>query len=130
MITLSDRAKELLKGPNFAHLATLMPDGSPQVTPMWVDLDGSHIIMNTAIGRVKHRNVGRDTRVAIEVPDPKDPYRYVAIQGRVVEVTEQGADASIDALAKKYLGLEAYPWRSSKERRVILRIAPERETAN
>jgi PPOX class probable F420-dependent enzyme len=109
--TIPDNFKDLFQKKAFASLATLMPDGSPQVTPVWFDWDGSHIRVNTAKGRVKDRNMRRAPRVALAILDPDDPYRHLAIRGRVVEVTEQGADAHIDALAKKYLGKDRYPYR-------------------
>ncbi len=112
----------------FGHLATLMPDGSPQVTPVWIDFDGTHVLVNSARGRQKDRNMRRDPRVAIEVSDPENPYRYVQIRGRVVEITEEGADAHIDRLAKKYRGLDRYPNRRPGEVRVIYKILPERVT--
>ncbi len=110
----------------FGHLATLMPDGSPQVTPVWIDFDGTHVLVNSARGRQKDVNVRRDPRVAIEVSDPNNPYRYVQIRGRVVEITEEGADEHIDRLAKKYRGLDRYPYRRPGEVRVIYKILPER----
>lgn len=116
--------KELCAKPVFVHLATLMKDGSPQVTPVWVDFDGSLIWINTAKNRVKDRNMRRDKRVAISIIDPNNAYRHVAIQGEVAEITENGADAHIDAMAKKYLGKDRYPFRSPSEVRVIYKIRP------
>jgi PPOX class probable F420-dependent enzyme len=110
----------------FASLATVMPDGSPQVTPVWFDVDGGHFRINSARGRVKDRNMRRTRRVAFAIVDPANPYRYLAVRGRVVDVTEQGADAHIDLLAKKYLGQERYPLRKADEVRVIYRISAER----
>ncbi len=110
----------------FAHLATLGPDGAPQVTPVWVDYDGTHVRFNTARGRVKERNLRRDPRVALALQDPDNPYRYVQVRGRVAEMTEKGADAHIDALAKKYLGQDRYPYRKADEVRVIVSILPEK----
>lgn len=124
-VNLSPGVRRLLEAPNFAHLATLMPDGSPQVTPVWVDYDGTYILVNTAEGRVKPRNVRRDPRVAIAVTKGDNPYAMATIRGRVVEVTHEGADAHIDMLAKKYLGQDRYPWRAPGEQRVILKIEPE-----
>lgn len=121
-----EKFKDLLTKKAFASLATLSADGRPQVTPVWFDTDGDDIRINTARGRVKDRNLRRDGRVALSVMDPDQAYRYVQIQGRVVEVTEQGADAHIDALAKKYLGVDVYPNRRPGEVRVIFRIRPER----
>lgn len=116
--------RDLLTGVTFAHLATLMNDGSPQVTPVWVDVDGDIVVINSAEGRVKTRNLERDGRVALSIQDPKNPYRYLQIRGRVIERTHDGADAHIDQLAKKYLGQDSYPWRSPSEKRVIFRIEP------
>jgi len=117
--------RDLFEKPNFGHLATLMPDGSPQVTPVWVDIDGDTILFNTAEGRVKTRNLDRDGRVAISVADQQNPYRYIQVRGRVVSRTHEGADAHIDKLAKKYLGQDRYPFRQPGEQRVIFRIQPE-----
>jgi PPOX class probable F420-dependent enzyme len=124
--TIPDKFKDLLQKKAFASLATLMPDGSPQVTPVWFDVDGGHIRVNSAKGRVKDRNMRRAPRVALAILDPDNPYRHVAVRGRVVDVTEQGADAHIDALAKKYIGKDRYPWRQSGEVRVTYKIRPER----
>jgi PPOX class probable F420-dependent enzyme len=109
----------------FASLATLMPDGSPQVTPVWCDYDGKHVIVNSAKGRMKDRNMRRDARVSLALVDPGNPYRYVEIRGRVAEITENGADAHIDKMAKKYLDKDKYPNRQPGEVRVLYKIAPE-----
>jgi len=116
----------LLQEPQLAHFVTLMADGSPQVSPVWVDVepDGSQILINTAEGRVKTRNVGRDDRVAVSVVDSKDPWRFVLVRGAIVERTHEGADALIDALAKKYMGVDSYPFRQPGEQRVTLKIRP------
>jgi PPOX class probable F420-dependent enzyme len=116
---------DLFSKPAFAHLVTLMPDGSPQVTPVWVDLDGNTVIVNTAKGRLKDRNMKRDPRVALAVSDPANPYRYVQVRGRVSDITENGGDAHIDKMAKKYLNQDSYPYRQPSEVRVIYRITPE-----
>ena len=108
----------------FAHLATVMPDGSPQVTPVWIDYDVKHVLVNSAQGRQKDRNMRRDARVAIELIDPDDPYRYVQIRGVVEEITTEGADEHIDKMAKKYRGLDRYPWRRPGEVRVLYKIKP------
>ena len=123
--TLSDGVKKLFQEPNFAHLATLMPDGSPQVSPVWVDVDGNRILVNTAEGRVKPRNIRRDARVAISIHNQDNPYSAAFVRGRVVEITHEGADELIDKLAKKYLGQDTYPYRQQGEQRVILVIEPE-----
>ena len=109
-----------------AHLATIFPDGSPQVTPVWFDYDGTHVIINTARGRVKYNNMQRDPRVAIAVSDPQNPGRYIQLRGRVVEMSEADGDAVIDRLAKKYMGVEKYPYRQPGEVRVTIRIEVKR----
>jgi len=128
--TIPEQFKDLFTKVAFAHLATLMADGSPQVTPVWVDYDGAYVRVNSAKGRVKDKNMRRDRRVALSIQDPDNPYRYLAIQGDVVEITENGADAHIDALAKKYLGKERYPYRSPGEVRVIYKIRPNKASSS
>jgi PPOX class probable F420-dependent enzyme len=108
----------------FANLATVMPDGSPQVTPVWFDFTGEKVRVNSARGRVKVRNMKQGSKVALAIMDPDDPYRYIQIRGRVTRVTEQGADAHIDSLAKKYLGQDKYPFRRPGEVRVLYEIEP------
>jgi PPOX class probable F420-dependent enzyme len=110
----------------FANLATLFADGSPQVTPIWFDTEGDTIRVNSAKGRWKDRNMRRDGRVALAIMDPANPYRYLQIRGRVQRITEEGADAHIDRLAKKYMGADTYPFRQPGEVRVIYVIRPER----
>jgi PPOX class probable F420-dependent enzyme len=105
-----------------------MPDGQPQVTPVWCDYDGAHVIVNSAKGRQKDRNMRREPRVTLTVSDPENPYRYLEIRGRVVEISEQGADEHIDKMASKYLGQERYPYRQADEVRVLYRIEPQRFT--
>ena len=122
---IPDKYRDLFNKRAFASLGTLMPDGRPQVTPVWVDLDGDYVIFNSAKGRQKDRNVRRDPRVALAIIDPDNPYRYLEIRGLVVEITEEGADANIDKLAKKYLGVDKYPYRQGNETRVIYKIQPE-----
>ena len=121
-----DSHKDLLQKKAFANLATVNPDGSPQVTPVWFDIDGEDIRINTARGRIKDRNLRQNAAVALAVMDPDNPYRYVQVRGRVSEVTESGADAHIDSLAKKYMGVDKYPYRRPGEVRVIFKIRPER----
>jgi PPOX class probable F420-dependent enzyme len=116
--------------PAFAQLATVNADGTPQVTPVWVDFDGTHVLVNTARGRVKTKNLERNPRVALSISDPENPYRYVGIQGRVVEMTEKGGDAHIDKMAKKYLNKDSYPFRQPGEVRVIVKIAPDKVHTN
>lgn len=122
---IPEKYADLFEKRAFANLATLMADGSPQVTPVWVDLDGEIIRVNTAKGRVKDRNMRRDPRVSMAIADPDNPYRYLQIRGRVIEMTEQGADDHIDKLAMKYMGKEKYPFRSAAEVRVMCKIRPE-----
>ncbi|MFY3740637.1 MAG: PPOX class probable F420-dependent enzyme [Candidatus Nitrosomirales archaeon] len=124
--TITPEVAKLLEGKNFAFVATLMNDGSPQITPTWVDLEQNTILVNTAEGRVKHKNVSRDPRVAVSVFDHNNPYNMVSIRGRVIEQTRKGADEHIDKLAKKYFGVDKYPFRSPSETRVILKIKPEK----
>ncbi len=123
---LSGKLIEMVKAPNFAHLATVMPDGSPQVTPIWIDIEDSLILINTAEGRVKTENLRRDKRVAISVIDQENPYQALSIQGRVVEDTHEGADEHIDKQAMKYLSQEKYPFRQPGEVRVLFKIEPEK----
>src|ERR1044071_3921594 len=99
-----EKYQDLFGKKAFANLATLMPDGSPQVTPVWVDFDGKHVLVNSAKGRVKDKNMRRDARVSLALSDPDNPYRYIEIRGKVVEVTETGADEHINKMAKKYIG--------------------------
>jgi PPOX class probable F420-dependent enzyme len=122
---LTDEQKALFEGQNFAHLATVMPDGSPQVSPVWIEMEGDDILVNTAEGRVKTNNMRRDPRVAISITDANDGYRMVAVRGRVVEMTHDGAEEGIDRLARKYLGVEAYEGRTPGMVRVSVRIRPE-----
>ena len=120
---------DLFKKKAFAHLATLMPDGKPQSTPVWVDYDGKYVVINTAQGRQKDKNMQRDGRVAMSIADPDNPYRYLEVRGRVVERTLNGADQHIDAMAKKYLGQDKYPYRQPGEVRVLYKVEPQRTSA-
>ena len=120
---------DILEKPAFAHLSTIMSDGSPQASAVWVDTDGPLILVNSAEGRLKDRNIKRDPRVAISVTDPENPYRSLMIRGRVAKVTNDGADAHIDRMAKKYMGVEEYPFRQPGEVRVLYYIEPQRVAA-
>ena len=124
--TITPEIAKLFQGKNFASLATLMDDGSPHVAPVWVDLDGNTILINTAAGRVKEKNIRRDNRIALSIYDQENPYNMVTIRGKVTDLTEEGADEHIDKLAKKYFGLDKYPNRSPGEKRIILKIQPEK----
>ena len=123
---LSSAQKELLSEKNFAHLATLNKDGSPQVSPVWVDFDGTHVVFNSEKKRLKTRNMQRDGRVALSVLDANDPYRYVEIRGRVVAIEEEGAVEHIDKLAKKYMGKDKYPYHQEGDVRVIVKVEPDK----
>ena len=116
---------DLLRDKNtFAHLATIMKDGSPQVTPVWFDYTDGHVRVNTAKGRVKARNLREGVRVALSILDPDNGYRYLQIRGTVVRATEEGASAHIDSLAKKYLGKDKYPFSQPGEVRIMYEIEP------
>ena len=123
---LSEEQRGIFSKKAFVHLATRMKDGSPQVSPVWVDTDGDYIVVNSAKGRLKDRNMRADPRVALSVTDPDDPYSAIMVRGRVAKITEEGADAHIDKMAKKYLGQDQYPYRTSDEVRVLYYIEPER----
>jgi PPOX class probable F420-dependent enzyme len=116
---------DLFQKPAFAHLATLMPDGSPQVTPVWVDYVDGFVLVNTAAGRQKERNLRRDPRVALSIQDPDNPYRFLQVRGRVVEFLKEGADAHIDKMSLKYTGNPVYQWRVAGQVRLILKIQPD-----
>lgn len=119
---------DLFRKQAFANLATVMPNGSPQVTPVWVDYDGRHVLINTAEGRQKDKNLQRDGRVAMSIMDPENPYRYLEVRGHIAQRTREGADQHIDAMARKYLGKDKYPFRQPGEVRVLYKIAADRCT--
>lgn len=112
----------------FAHFVTLMPDGSPQSTPVWCDWDGSRVLINSARGRQKDKNIESERRVALSILDPENPYRYLEVRGKVEEITEEGAADHIDKMAKKYLGKDKYPYSQPGEVRVLYKIRPEHTT--
>jgi PPOX class probable F420-dependent enzyme len=114
---------DLFQKKSFGAFTTLMPDGSPQTTPVWVDYKNGDIWVNSALGRQKDKNVRRDPRVSIAVIDADNPYRYVEVRGKVKEITQSGADEHIDAMAKKYLGQDKYPFRQPGEQRVLYKVA-------
>ncbi len=124
MAKLTDKHIELLRRPVFAHVATVMPDGTPQSTPVWIDTDGESVVFNTARGRTKARNIERQPTVAISVVNDENPYEMLQLRGRA-ELIDEGADAHIDTMAKKYLGQDSYPFRQPGEQRVIVRVTPE-----
>jgi PPOX class probable F420-dependent enzyme len=123
---ITPEIEQLLKEASYAQIATLMPDGSPHLTQVWIDTDGTHVIVNTVATHQKVRNVRRDPRVAVNVHDPLKPFRVASIRGRVVEITADDADDHIDLLTRKYLGVNTYPFRRPGQQRVILKIQPAR----
>jgi PPOX class probable F420-dependent enzyme len=123
--TIDDRAEKLLKAKNFCHVATLRADGTVHGVPVWVDIQDGQPVLNTAEGRAWPRNLERDPRVTLTVQSSENPYEYLEVRGRVAERTHDGADEHIDALAKKYMGVDEYPLRQPGEQRVIIRVAPE-----
>jgi PPOX class probable F420-dependent enzyme len=129
MKKLPDAWKAVLQKPVFVHLSTLMPDGSAHASPVWVDVEGDSIVINSAEGRVKDKNMRRDPRVAVSVVHPDNPYQHLTVRGRVAEITKEGADDHIDRMAKKYLGKDTYPFRKPGEVRVIYRIEPQTVSA-
>jgi PPOX class probable F420-dependent enzyme len=127
MAKLTEQAKKLLDGKNFACVATLMPDGSPQVAPLWVEREGDVVVINTTVTRQRYRNLKRDPRVALCVFDLADPYSRVMIRGRATKITKDGAEEHIDKLSMKYHGRK-YDYHSADEPRVIIKIRPEHVT--
>jgi PPOX class probable F420-dependent enzyme len=124
MAAIPDNFKDLFTKKAFAHVATMMTDGTPHVSPVWVEFDGKNILMNSAKGRVKDKNMRRNKSVALSIQDPENPYRYIQVRGEVIEVTENGADAHIDHLSKKYTG-DIYKKRQPGEVRVTYKIRPD-----
>jgi len=123
---ITPEIEKILQGKNFASIATLMKDGSPQVSTTWIDYDGKNILINTAEGRLKTRNATRDPRIAIVVSEADNPYNSVNIRGKVIEQDTNQADAHIDKLAKQYFGLDKYPRQSPDEKRIIFKIKPDK----
>ena len=129
MASLSDDQVALLRKPVLAHVATVMPDGTPQSTPVWIDTDGDAVLFNTARGRAKTRNLERNPAVAISLTDPENGQRWLEVRGHA-QLVDEGADAHIDTMAKKYLGQDSYPYRQPGERRVIVRVVPEKVSSS
>lgn len=118
---------DLFERESFASFATVMPDGTPQVTPVWIDYDGEHLLVNTARGRQKERNVRANPKVGVMAMDPEDPYRYVSVRGEVVELTEDGAVEHANELARRYMDVEEYPNHDAEDApRVIIEVRPDR----
>ena len=128
-MVLSEPIIKIIKDKNFAFLGTIMRDGRPQVSPIWIDIDDDNnniILINTAQGRIKQKNISRDPRVSLSLIDKNNPYSMVTIHGTVIEQTTLGADEHIDKLAKKYLNIDRYPSHSPSIKRVICKIKPEK----
>lgn len=125
---IPEKYRDLFAKPAVATLATLMPDGRPHLSPVWCDFDGVHVLVNSARGRRKEKNLERDPRVSLCIIDPDQPERYLEIRGRVVEITEEGARAHIDKMAAKYLGVDNYPYIQPGEVRILFKIQPEHTT--
>lgn len=119
--------KNLFEDKNLAFVATIMKNGFPQITPTWIDIQGNEILINTALGRVKQRNVTRDPRIAISLVDRNNPYHMVTLRGEVIDqIAGEEADSHIDKMSKKYLDKDKYPFRAPGEKRVILKVKPTR----
>jgi PPOX class probable F420-dependent enzyme len=121
---LDEAQAKLFERASLAALATIRKDGTPHVSPVWAEYDGEHVLLNTARGRLKERHILRDPRVTVTIWDPASPFYYVEVTG-TAELVEDGADAQIDRLAKKYLGVDSYPFRRVEEQRVVIRVTPE-----
>jgi PPOX class probable F420-dependent enzyme len=131
MATVPQEYRDLLDDrPVLVSLATIQPDGQPQVTPVWINMEGDLLRVNTAKGRQKHINMAERPMVTVLALDPDNAFRYVEVRGRVASITEEGGDAHIDALAKKYLGAESYPFRNPAETRLVISIEPTRVLAS
>ena len=126
MATLSEKQAQLFRDPNYGHVGTIRKDGTPQVTPVWIDIEDGTPLFNTAVGRVKYKNIQRDPRVTIEVQNHENPYECVMVTGTAELQEGEEAERHIDKLAKKYLGVDEYPNRTEGEQRVIVRVKPER----
>ena len=125
-VTVPESHKDLFEKRAFGSFTTLMSDGSPQTTPVWIDFLDGKVIVNTALGRQKDKNVRHDPRVAVTLIDPENPYRYLEVRGRVDEITTDGAEQHIDKMAKKYLGADKYPFAKPGEQRVLFKITPDK----
>jgi PPOX class probable F420-dependent enzyme len=125
-MNIPDSYLDIIDRKAFAHLATVMPDGGPQNSPVWIDRDGQTLIVNSAEGRRKDKNIKADPRVALSISDPENPYRTLMIRGTVTEITTDGADDHINSMAKKYMGVDEYPFRQPGEVRVIYKVTAAR----
>lgn len=127
-VKLTDKAKKIIEETSFAHVATINADGSPQVSPVWVEHDGTHVVINSEEKRLKVRNLQRNPAVSVSIQSPANPYEYVEIRGKVVEITPNGGFEGIDRLAKKYMGVDEYPGNQPGDVRVVVKIEPTRIT--
>jgi PPOX class probable F420-dependent enzyme len=127
-VALNDKAKQIIEGKTFAHVATINKDGSPQVSPVWVEHDGTHVVINSERKRLKVRNLERNPAVSVSIQDAANPYSYVEIRGKAVEITDKGGFEGIDRLSAKYTGQEKYPGNAPGDVRVVIKIEPTRIT--
>lgn len=127
-MTIPSDFADLLQTTSFAHVATLGPDGEPQSQPVWVDFDGEHVRFSLTTGRQKYRNLRRDGRVALSLTDPANPYRYLEVRGVVADIVDDEGNAFIDAMAKKYMDADAYPFHQPGDHRVVVHVRPEHTT--
>lgn len=125
---IPDSHRDLVTGRSFAHVATIGPDGEPQSTPVWIDSDGERIRFSQTTDRQKLQNVQRDPRIALSMIDLENPYRYLEVRGRVVDVSDDEGKAFIDSMAKKYLGQDTYPYHQPGDHRVVVTVEPEHTT--
>jgi PPOX class probable F420-dependent enzyme len=126
---IPSNALDLFQKPALAHVATIMPDGTPQVTPVWVSYDGENVLINTGRGRQKELNLRKHPQVGLDIVDPSNPFHWVSVRGHVAEITEHGANEHINQLSKKYTGNDQYQGFSPTETRVIIKIVPDRVIA-
>lgn len=125
---IPDSHRDLLESKALAHVATIGPDGEPQSNPVWFDWDGELLVFSQTTGRQKYRNLQREPRLAVSIVDPANPYRYLELRGRVVEIADDEGNAFINGMAKKYLGQDEYPWHQPGDHRVVVKVRPERTT--
>ncbi len=128
MVEIPDKYKDIFAKKAFAHLGTVMPDGSPQVSPVWFETVGNHFIINSEARRLKTRNMQRDPRVSLSISDPDNPYRYVEVRGKVVDISDKGGAEHLDKLASRYMGVDKYPYNQPGDVRLIFKIEPHRFT--
>jgi PPOX class probable F420-dependent enzyme len=129
-VHIPDQALDLFQKPVLAHFATLMPDNTPQVTPIWIDFDGTYFLVNTLKGRQKELNMQKRPKVGLDIVDPTNPWHWLSVRGQVVEITEEGANEHIDKMAKKYMGQDKYGFHQPGDVRVICPIRPADEIYN